>query len=179
MKNTISKVILSLLILFISINELSGQDKRERIGADDIVKIGINYFNYAEKDKVNFEVSVWGFVKSPGKYLIPTGTTFIDLISLSGGPLSEAKLSDIRIVRLKNDSLNIKEDKLILLNYSDFLQDEKIQNVSKTNPVLLPGDIILVPGLQKSTFKENFSLILTALSTIASVAVLLVTVLKN
>jgi polysaccharide biosynthesis/export protein len=179
MKNIISKGILSLLILFMSISELCGQDNKERIGTDELLKIGTNYFNYSDKDKVNFEVSVWGFVRSPGKYLIPTGTTFIDLISLSGGPLNDAKLNDIRIVRLKNDSLNIKEDKVIVLNYSDFLQDEKIQNVSKTNPVLVPGDIILVPGIQKSTFRENFSLILTAITTITSVAVLMVTVFKK
>jgi hypothetical protein len=179
MKNIISKGILSLLILFMSISELCGQDIKERIGTDELLKNGINYFNYSDKDKVNFEVSVWGFVRSPGKYLIPTGTTFIDIISLSGGPLSEAKLNDIRVVRLKNDSLNIKEDKVIVLNYGDFLQDEKIQNVSKTNPVLLPGDIILVPGIQKSTFRENFSLILTAVTTITSVAVLMVTVFRK
>lgn len=179
MKNSIFKGILSLLILFISISESNGQDNREKIGDEEIIKRGTNYFNYADKDKINFEVVIWGFIKNPGKYLIPTGTTFIDLISLSGGPLIDAKLKDIRIVRLKNDSLDIKEDKLILLNYGDFLQDEKIQNVNKLNPILMPGDIILVPGIPKSTFKENFSLVLTALSTLTSIAVLMVTVFKK
>jgi hypothetical protein len=179
MKKTFLLAILTVLMLFFSSGIMYSQVTKERIGAEELIKNGINYFNYSDKDKVNFEVGIWGYVKNPGKYLIPQGTTFIDLISLSGGPLSDAKLRDIRIVRLKNDSLNIKEDKVIVLNYSDFLQEEKVETLNKTNPTLLPGDIILIPGLQKSMFRENFSLILTAVSTIASVTVLLVTILKN
>lgn len=168
-----------LILISISVIEINAQDQKERIGSDEIIKNGINYYNYADKDKINFEIGIWGYIKSPGKYLIPQGTTLIDLISLSGGPNSDAKLSDIRIVRAKNDSMNVKEDAVLVLNYYDYLNGEKIQTGKKSNPVLLPGDIILIPGIQKSMFRENFTLVLTALSTIASVAVLLVTILKN
>jgi protein involved in polysaccharide export with SLBB domain len=166
------------LILMITVS-VNGQVKRERIGEEEIQKVGANYYNYSDKDRVNIEVSLWGFVKSPGKYLIPRGTTFTDLFTLSGGPQNEAKLTDIRIVRLKNDSLNIKDDKVIVLDYNDYLWEEKIQNPNKNNPILEPGDIIIVPGSAKSVFKENFSLILTAIATLTSVAVLLITVLRN
>jgi hypothetical protein len=174
-----SIVFLATFFLFTLINLSNGQDKKERIGLDEIAKKDVNYYNYADKDKVNIEVGVWGYVKSPGKYLIPSGTTFVDLITLCGGPLSDAKMDDIRMVRMKNDSLNIKEDKIIVLNYNDFLWEEKIQNRSRQNPVLNPGDIILIPGIPKSFFRENLSIILSAISTLASVAVLLATVFKK
>ncbi|MBI5403585.1 MAG: SLBB domain-containing protein [Ignavibacteriae bacterium] len=179
MKTKVLKTLLAfLLVLFLSAN-LFSQVKNERIGEEDITKYGTNYYNYSDKDKVNIEVSVWGFVKSPGKYLIPMGSTFVDLFTLSGGPQNEAKLNNIRIVRLKNDSLKVEEDKVFVLDYHDYLWEDKIQNVSKTNPVLYPGDIILIPGKSKSEFKENFSLVLTAITTLTSVAVLLITVFRN
>jgi polysaccharide biosynthesis/export protein len=179
MKTHLSVILILFITGILSVNILYGQDNRERIGYEDIIKTGINYYNYAEKDKINFEVSVWGFVKNPGKYLIPNGTSFIDLISLCGGPVNEAKLEDIRIVRLKNDTLGVKEEKIINLNYNDFLWEEKISNVKRQNPVLYPGDIILIPGGPKYFFRENITLILTGLTTLTSIAVLIVTILRN
>ncbi len=179
MKVNLKIILITLLILPYFNKYLYGQDKNQKIGYDEIVKTGVNYYNYADKDKVNFEISVWGYVKNPGKYLIPEGTTFIDLISLCGGPLVEAKLEDIRIVRLKNDSLNIKENKVINLNYNDFLWEEKIRNTQKQNPVLYPGDIVLIPGGPKYFFRENLGLFLAGLSTLTSIAVLIVTIFRN
>lgn len=177
-----TKILSFLILLFVICflgNITIAQDTKERIGQDEIIRTGSNYYNYAEKDKVNFEVSVWGYVRSPGKYLIPSGTTFIDLISLCGGPSHEAKLDEIRIVRLKNDTLNVKEDKIIMLNYNDFLWEKKISNTKKDNPSLNPGDVILIPGGPRFSFRENFALILTAVSTLTSIAVLLVTIFRK
>jgi len=179
MKNIMKKTIIAIFIMIISFSSAQSQVKNERIGEEELVKNGTNYYNYSEKDKINIEVSVWGYVRSPGKYLIPKGTTFIDLFTLCGGPLAEAKLSNIRIVRLKNDSLDVKEDKVFTLDYNEYLWEDKIQSISKTNPVLYPGDIILIPGTTKSVFKESISLIFAAITTLTSVAVLLITVFRN
>jgi hypothetical protein len=173
-------VIYSFIILAVfALNILNAQDKKEKIGPDELIKSGVNYYNYSDKDKVNFEVSVWGYVQNPGKYLIPSGTTFIDLFSLCGGPRPESKLWDIRIIRLKNDSLNIKENKLIVLDYSDYLLEDNIKNINKQNPVLYPGDIILIPGGTKYSFRDNLNLVLAIVTTLISVAVLLVTVFRK
>ena len=101
---------LQIFLLLILVSSLSGQDNKEKIGLEEIGKNGVNYYNYADKEKVNFEVSVWGYVKNPGRYLIPAGTTFLDLITFCGGPIVESKMDDVRLIRVKNDSLNFKED---------------------------------------------------------------------
>lgn len=178
-KNKSVIFILGCIIFILFTCNVNGQDTREKIGSEDIIKNGTNYYNYADKDKVNIEVSVWGYVKNPGKYLIPSGTTIIDLITLCGGPLTDSKMEDVRLIRLKNDSLKIKNDKVILLNFKDFLGEEKIKDVSRENPILIPGDIILIPGVTKSTFKENFALILGSVSTLTSIAVLIVTIFRK
>lgn len=179
MKTNLKLLIFLSFVISFSFSYVNGQDNKERIGQDEIIKTGSNYYNYADKDKINFEVSVWGYVKSPGKYLIPKGTTFIDLISLCGGPLIEADLEDIRIVRLKNDTLGIKDDSIINLNYNDFLWEKKISNSRKNNPSLYPGDVILLPGSPKYFFKDNLGIILSAVTTLTSIAVLMITIFKK
>ena len=176
------------LVIFVLLNWASTVNAQDdtldindniRIGFDEIQKTGINYFNYAEKDKINIEVSLWGYVKSPGKYLIPQGTRAIDILTLGGGPLQDAMLEDIRIVRLKNDSLNISKDRIINLNYNDFLWEDQIKTGSKDNPVLMPGDIILVPGEPRYFFRENLSIILSISTVLISVGILIINIVNK
>jgi hypothetical protein len=179
--NTLKFIIFCIFVFVLTVRIELGisQDINEKIGTDELMKGGSNYYNYADKKKVNFEVNVWGYVRSPGKYLIPEGTTVIDLLTLTGGPLNDARLEDIRLVRLKNDSLNIKQNLVINLNYNDFLWEEKITQPVKNNPVLMPGDVILIPGSPRYTLRDNLSIILTATSVLTSVAILIVTILRK
>lgn len=156
----------------------NAQDPNERIGIDEILKTGLHYYNYADKDKVNIEVSMWGYIKSPGKYLIPNGTTLLDIITLGGGPNTDAILNDIRIIRLKNDSLGIKKDTIFVFDYNDFLWEEKIKKVNRINPVLYPGDIVLIPGEPRFFFKDNLAIILSIASTLISLAILVTTIIN-
>ena len=180
MKILIRNILLFLFSLtFFPTMSFSQDNKNERIGLDEILKTGTNYYNYSDKDKVNIEVSIWGYVRNPGRYLIPIGTSAIDLITLSGGPQNEAKLEDIRILRLKNDSLHVSENKIINLNYNDFLWEKEINNPNKQNPQLLPGDLILIPGGPRYQFRDNLGIVLSVTSVLVSVAILLVTIFRN
>ena len=46
-------------------------------------------FDLSEPTGVNMEVNLWGYVRYPGRYRVPINTTFMDLISFSGGPTDE------------------------------------------------------------------------------------------
>jgi len=170
--------IFSLLFLCISGN-LFAQEGKERIGIEDLKISGINYYNYADKEKVNIEVNLWGYVKNPGKYLIPKGTSFIDLLTLGGGPIPDSKLEDVRIIRPKNDTLRITEDQIINLNYDDYLWGERINSVGKNNPVLISGDIILVPGSPRYFFRDNLNFILSISSVLISLGILVLTLTRD
>lgn len=178
MKIILRKEILILIFILLPVAVFS-QDDREKIGADDIQKAGPNYYNYADKDKVNIEVSLWGYVRNPGKYLIPQGTTILDLITLGGGPATDALLEDIRLIRLKNDTLNIVSDQIINLDYNDFLWEEKIKTGVKKNPVLMPGDMVLIPGEPRYFFRENLGIILSISSFLLTAAVLVVNIVNK
>ncbi len=167
--------ILIIILIFLITLQISAQDKNEKLGIPDELKIGMNYYNYGDKDKINLNVFVWGSIRVPGKYLVPQGTTLVELITLCGGPINESNLEDIRIVRMKNDSLGIKEDKVINIDYNEFLWEKQITKPGKINPVLMPGDLILIPNSPKYYFRDNLYIILGITTTLVSIATLMVT----
>ena len=171
-------LIFSFLLFTVSLN-LYAQDGKDKIGPEELKITGANYFNYSDKDRVNIEVSLWGYVKSPGKYLIPKGTTFLDLITLGGGPIPDSNLEDIRVIRPKNDTLRITGDQIINLNYNDYLWGEKINSQGKGNPVLVSGDIVLVPGSPRYFFRDNLNFILSISSVLISLGILVLTISRN
>lgn len=171
-------LIFSFLFLTISAN-LFAQNGNDRIGPEELKISGANYYNYSDKEKVNIEVNLWGYVKNPGKYLVPKGTKFIDLITLGGGPIQESKLDEIRIIRPKNDTLRITEDQVITLDYNDYLWGEKINSQGKGNPVLISGDIVLVPGSPRYFFRDNLNFILAISSVLISLGILVLTITRT
>ncbi len=59
---------------------------------------GAQYF-LGEEDELLMRVNIWGFVRKPGQYMVPTDTDLISLISFAGGPVEQAKVKAIKIVR--------------------------------------------------------------------------------
>ncbi|HMS32666.1 MAG TPA: SLBB domain-containing protein [Ignavibacteria bacterium] len=167
-------------ILCIPAFSLSQIDKQQ-VGNDQINTQQGGYYNYGSKDKVNIEVNIWGYVKYPGKYLIPIGSTVMDLISFSGGPIPESKLEDIRLFRPRNDSLKTK-DQLINLDYNDLLWDspvsdrEKFKN--KINLTLHPGDVLIFTGEPRYFTRDNIGFILSISAVLISIGILVVSITK-
>lgn len=171
-------LIFSFLLFSLTI-KLFAQDGKDKIGPEELKISGANYYNYSDKERVNIEVNLWGYVKNPGKYLIPKGTTFIDLVTLGGGPIQDSNLEDIRIIRPKNDTLKITQEQIINLNYNDYLWGERINSQGKSNPVLISGDIVLVPGSPRYFFRDNLTFILSISSVLISLGILVLTISRN
>ncbi len=102
-----------------------------------------SYYYLGGKEGLTIAVNLWGFVRNPGRYEVPSSTDLVQLISLGGGPLEHAELDNVRIVRqiLRSDSTYATEVMPIDLNH--------YQDTGEKTPLLLPGDTIIVPG---STF---------------------------
>lgn len=158
---------------------LFSQIDREKVGNDNITTQQGGFYNYGDKDKVNIEVNVWGYVKYPGKYLIPKGSTIMDLISYSGGPLTDTKLEDIRLFRPKNDSMKVAKDEVFLLNYDDLLWEEKVRLKEKVNSVLYPGDILILRGEPRYFARDNVNFILAISSVLISLGILVVSITRR
>ena len=132
------------------------------------------YFDYSDPDAINIKVLVWGNVEFPGEYFIPASNSVNDLIALAGGPTINAKLGDLRIFRIGPDSLQ----HMIKFDYNDLLWNDKLTKQIKI-PTLHAGDILLVPGEPRFFFKDYFSITLSVISALTSIAILLFNILKK
>jgi hypothetical protein len=86
------------------------------------------------KDILLINVNLWGHIQRPGIYSIPSSYGLIDLISSAGGPLTSARLSEVRIIRSNQEVIKVDVEQFIKTGNSSLL------------PVLQPGDTIVVSG---------------------------------
>jgi len=87
-------------------------------------------------------VNLWGHVQRPGIYSIPSAYSLIDLISSAGGPLSTARLNDVRIVRKNQEVIKVDVEKFLKTGDNEIL------------PQLQPGDTIIVSGSIQDIFSR-------------------------
>ena len=131
---------------------------------------GAQYFLGAE-DELLIKVNIWGFVRKPGQYMVPKNTDLISLISFAGGPIEQAKINKVKIIRAPEfngaaQSQRLNQTDLALASRSNNVDLSKLaspnQEVLEVNikkyletgqqnliPELRPGDTIVMPG---STF---------------------------
>jgi len=99
------------------------------------------------KDILLINVNLWGHIQRPGIYSIPSTYGLIDLISSAGGPLTSARLSEVRIVRSNQEVLRIDVEKYIKTGDNSML------------PVLRPGDTIVVSGSVGDIFARMLGIV--------------------
>ena len=129
-----------------------------------------------KEDELLIRVNIWGFVLRPGQYMVPKDTDLISLISFAGGPLEQAKIKTVKIIRnavpgSMTSSFGAHRDvnghndasELLLASRNGNLvataRPAQAERVIKVNvkkflatgqqsliPQLQPGDTIVVPG---------------------------------
>ena len=95
-----------------------------------------------EEQKLQIIVHIWGEVNRPGQYLVPDGTSILELISLAGGPNEFSSLHKITLTREHSYSAqgetNTKE--ILKVNLNKHLKSRDVETV----PILQPGDVIII-----------------------------------
>ena len=165
------KLYLLFFIVFITYPVyLSAQEKDYQIGMDpsSYRQSTGGYYDYSDPNGINIKVAVWGYVKYPGRYVIPMRSDIKDLISYSGGINDNAFLDDLRIYRIDKDSTQL----LLQFNFEDLWWGENWKpdiDVSK----LHAGDVLIVPGRPRLYWESYFSLVLSSLGFLISIATLI------
>jgi len=103
------------------------------------------------QDQVLMAVNVWGFVNVPGQYMVPLETDLVSLLSYAGGPREDARIKRIRVVRT---STNNDSSTVIDVDVKHFVDIGDI----KENPLLLPGDTVVVSGTTFHLVNKMFEL---------------------
>ena len=130
------------------------------------------FYDYGEQGKFNIRVSIWGYVRFPGRYVVPNGSTVTDLLSYAGGPTPEAFTDEIRHYIMKEDSTFSVQ----IINYKDLLNNDGHDNYRidiEKSTQLTPGDFIAVPGTERMYFKDWIGVTMSFISIIISVAILI------
>ncbi len=130
------------------------------------------FYDYSNPEAVNIEVSVWGFVKYPGRYVIPDYTNVIELMSFVGGPTDDSNLDDLRIYRIDEN----QKEQMIPIDFNDLMWEDDLDNRFRKLPTLKPSDIFVVPGEPRLYFMDWFSIGLSVFSVLISLTILWVTI---
>ena len=111
-----------------------------------------NGYIIGENDEIMIKINVWGEVKRTGMFTVPSDTDLVSMISFVGGPMENANLGSIKIVRT---ALEQGEEAIIYVNMEDFLQTGNYDLL----PDLKPGDTIIVPGNVMSYFSDFINIV--------------------
>lgn len=164
----------TLLSLLLFGNNVLSQEKYQ-IGSDlkNLRQTQGAYFDYSDPSGVNIKVQVWGYVKYPGYYVVPISTTLSELFSFAGGPMVDAKLEEIRLLReSENESVVMTK-----YNYNDLMWEENLKSEIRF-PVLEAGDIVVVPGEPRYFVRQDISFYLSILTAVISSAALIISITR-
>ena len=164
-----------LVVFFLNPIYLNAQDKDYQIGKDPnyLRQTTGGYYDYSDPNGINIKVAAWGYVKYPGRYVIPVRSDIKDLISYSGGINDDAFLDDLRIYRIEKDSTQL----LLKFNYEDLWWGENWRpdiDLSR----LQAGDVLIVPGRPRLYWENYFSIVLSSLGFLISLATLILVTSK-
>lgn len=166
-----------LLILFINNNQIQAQVFDNPANGQSGLSGFSNAtaFVFGSSEGVNIEVSLWGYVSKPGLYKIPHTTDLISLISLAGGPRENARLDDVRIIRLiSNPENNSVEERIITVNIEEFIEKGDRTLI----PVLKPGDVVVMTG-SAYTVLVNFMSVVRDISLVLNTVLLVYSISKK
>jgi len=136
------KIIILIFLVLLSINVFS-QDTTSPSNNSGSVYLYSGTLQGSEQLKI--KTYIWGRVRNPGLYIIPDNTDLLTLISSAGGPLEDAKLSKIRIVR----SIENKEE-IIWVDLKEYLDTGDNTLI----PILQPGDTVIISGTTFYAFSK-------------------------
>lgn len=167
------RLYLASVVVFVFISPLIAQEDIQ-IGSDlkNRYQPQGGLFDYSDPAAINIKVQLWGYVKYPGYYIIPSRSSINDLISLAGGPLEAANLDDTRILRsTSSDSAKV----LYKFDYNALLWEDSLNTAIKF-PKLLAGDVVLIPGEPKYFVKQDVSFYVSIITALASIAALIISI---
>lgn len=169
-----------LICLLITNQILTAQNDDIKVLSDELMKGGQNYYNYSDKNKENFEIILLGGVANPGKYLIPQGTTLLELISYAGKPVSEDIYAYIKIIRsVRPGDNSVKSEDILRIDYKSLFSKEPGTGYVKNNPLLKAGDIVVFPLEKELSFWDYVKDVALILTPLISIASLIISITRN
>lgn len=164
-----------MLFIVAGLITIQAQVKDVELGVDASLRFQqqSGYFNFSDPEAINIKVAIWGWIKYPGRYVVPSYSTVSDLLSYAGGPTDATNLEDLRIYRTMADSSHT----LITFSYGDVFLEKKLEK-GKSIPRLEAGDILVVPGEPRIYARERVAMWTSIFSGLISLTILIINIVK-
>ena len=122
-----------------------------------------SYYYVSKPGELTMQVNIWGSVRNPGRYEVPTSTDLIQLVSFAGGPNQGADMSDVRVSRFGSKDGGIARHR-VSVNLDD------LPDVELAKLTLYPGDTIFIDETGWSTFRDVFTVVTAAAIVTSAIA---------
>ncbi len=162
---------ISLFLIFAALTAFAQDDVQIGSNLNRLTQTQGGLFDYSDPQGFNIKIQVWGYVKYPGNYIIPSNSTLNDLLSFAGGPLEDAMMNDIRIFRKDKSG----QQKMSKYNINDLLWYDSLRT-EIIFPELQAGDIVLVPSEPRYFLREDIAFYLSITTALASIAALIISI---
>jgi len=123
------------------------------------------YIIPGEQSAIQMQINLWGQVRQPGIYKIPSDMDLISLLSVAGGPTDMAKLNKVQIIRAYPDS---GEARVLEVDIENYLEAADVSGI----PTLYPGDTVYVPGNFRRYFSEGLDIFGSIAAILSAVALI-------
>jgi hypothetical protein len=107
-----------------------------------------SFYNFSSGSGCDLMVSVWGFVRNPGRYRVPCETNLLDLLSYCGGPNdrgADVYLDKVKVVRKGGADQQNEIAEVFEVDVEKYLE-LRTSPVVTSDLLLFPGDLIIVDG---------------------------------
>jgi hypothetical protein len=106
------------------------------------------FYNFSSGSGCDLLVSVWGFVRNPGRYRVPCETNLLDLMSFCGGPNdrgADVYLDRVKIIRKGGADRANEIAEVFEVDVEKYLELRTTPTVT-SDLLLFPGDLVIVDG---------------------------------
>lgn len=121
-----------------------------------LMPTGENKYITSEDGTIRMYVNVWGAVANPGVHLVYEDIDILTLLTVSGGPIEGADLSEVKILREVSDST---KSEIKVLNVKKFLETGTREDLIS----LKPNDTVIVPESLTHKIFSNYNILNTTL----------------
>ena len=119
---------------------------------------------YTSETLSTMPVKVWGEVVNPGIYYVPLDYDMLGILSMAGGPINTAKLTNVKVIR--GHRLDKDEPIVVYVDLDKYIEtgDESLI------PEIREDDTIMLPPKFGKNFVSNFAALLAIAQSITIIA---------
>ena len=142
-------------IVLLSTSPALGQVSPGAFNQEILRPSSASYYFIAKPNELSMQVNIWGFVRNPGRYEVPTSTDLVKLVSYAGGPIEDAILDNVKVTRSVAGASVGQTDEY----YVDL---EDLASVDPADLVLYPDDTVFIDHSGWTNIRDVFTVLTTA-----------------